>query len=44
VVKTIRADPSLRDHSAAIAVRLALRTGYRCPPLPTGPAPPAPRQ
>lgn len=34
VVKTIRTYPFLRDHNAAIAVRLALPNSYRCPPQP----------
>ncbi len=31
-VRTIRANPSLREHSAAIAVRLALPKLYPCSP------------
>ena len=45
VVRAIRADPSLRQHSAAIAVRLALLKPYPCPALPPrhpAPAPPRP--
>jgi hypothetical protein len=32
VVRAIRADPSMSQHSAAIAVRLALPKVYRCTP------------
>ena len=32
VVRALRADPSLRDHSAAIAVRVALPKVYPCTP------------
>jgi len=42
VVQKIRADPSLRSHNAAIAVRLALPAIYPCSPAMLGRGSPAP--
>jgi hypothetical protein len=43
LARQVRADPSLREHGSAIAVRLALRRLYPCPPLPSRPVQPPPR-